>query len=43
MDFNEIDFFSHSMLVEESTLKNHFTIHPKIEHVWAMFKVKNKK
>jgi hypothetical protein len=31
VDLNEINFFSHSMLIEKSTLKDHFTIHPKIE------------
>jgi hypothetical protein len=30
VDFNEINFFSHFMPVEKSTLKNHSTIHPKI-------------
>jgi hypothetical protein len=31
VDFNEIKFFSHSMLVEKSTLKNHFTLIKKLD------------
>ncbi len=31
MDFNEINVFLHSMLAEESTLKNHFIVHPKLD------------
>jgi hypothetical protein len=39
VDFNEINFFSHSLPVEELALKNHFTIYLKTKQVWAMYKI----